>query len=476
MAGSTVGIAIEVQGADKADAAVKVVKRSLEDLGSDSTKSGVSALTAAFDKLGYSLDSLKDLAFKAASGLALLKLAELGKDAVLLAARYETLGVVMGVIGNNAGHTKTEMEGFQAGLQKTGISAVEARQGLALMGQAQIDFSASSKLARIAQDAAVVGNINSSEAFNRMITGLATGQSILLHHLGLMTNFESAYANAAHAAGRTANDLTATEKAAIRLNEIIRAGAGISGAYEAAMGTVGKQLTSLPRYFSDLMVAVGSMGQGALFTAVSGLTDGLKWLAKNINDVITTAQVLTAAFGIIQLTKYADGLAMASMHGQALRMMNIDLATATVATATAEEYSAITTNAAARATEMKTAVNLNAANAELRNIVAMEMSGEVQAAGIGFVASKTQALVVQTLAVEADTIANIELAASETALSGATLAATRAQTALALAQTEVTVASRLAAGATSLFTVLPGNQLSRRSPNCPTSPPAAGPR
>ena len=396
MAESTVSIAIEMLGVPQADAAVKVVKRGLDELGQGSVgaengvktvkrslddlgKSAAGATTplqniySAFDKLGYSLSNLQELAIKAASGLALIKLAELGKDAVLLSARYETLGVVMGVIGQNSGYVATQMAEFQAGLQKTGISAIEARQGLALMGQAQIDFANSEKLARIAQNAAVVGNINSSEAFNRMITGLATGQSILLHHLGLMTNFESAYTNAAHAAGKTAADLTATEKAAIRVNEVIRAGAGISGAYEAAMGTVGKQLTSLPRYFNDLMVAVGSMGQGAMFTAISSLTDALKWLLKNVEDVITVIKVALGLGALAALGKMLDMLLV-------LNAANKANTAATIAAAEAEVVRTAEVKLAAVAEAAMTGSQAVATEATLAHALATEELVVVQTA------------------------------------------------------------------------------------------------
>ena len=255
------------------------------------------SLAKGMDKLGYSMNALQGMAMQMSAAFGAVKLMELAKDAMLLSARYETLGVVMSVIGKTAGYTASQMSGFQSSLQSTGISAIAARQSLALMGQAQIDFANSAKLARIAQDAAVVGNINSSEAFQRMMTGLATGQSIILHHLGLMTNFEDAYIRAAHAAGKTTKDLSETEKAAIRVNEVVRAGAGIAGAYEAAMGTVGKQLTSLPRYFQDLMVQVGAMGQGVMFEAISGLTGALKYLVKNFDEVMTKAEILAGVIG-----------------------------------------------------------------------------------------------------------------------------------------------------------------------------------
>ena len=318
--------------------------KQLSKSGEEAEKSA-GGLSAVFDKLGYSLQNLQALMMKAASALALLKLAELAKDAMLLSARYETLGVVMTVIGKNAGKTQSEMAGFQQALQKTGISAIEARQGLALMGQAQIDFANSGKLARIAQDAAVVGNINSSEAFNRMITGLATGQSIMLHHLGLMTNFESAYVKAAAAAGKTTKDLTETEKSTIRMNEVIRAGVGIAGSYEAAMGTAGKQLNSMKRYWSDLMVQVGSSMQGPLLEGVTGITAALKFLSSHFEEVKLAAMAalsvlagiavfMASSFAPVVIIGVADaiGVVMMALINVAYALVTADAAALSTAT------------------------------------------------------------------------------------------------------------------------------------------------
>jgi len=104
--------------------------------------------------------------------LAIRKIVSGVSDIILMAARYETLGIVMRTVGINAGYTYKEMLEFQKGLQKTGISAIEARQSLTRMNQAQLDLTQSSKLARVAQDAAVIGAMNSSEAFNQMVYGI----------------------------------------------------------------------------------------------------------------------------------------------------------------------------------------------------------------------------------------------------------------------------------------------------------------
>ena len=390
--------------------------------------------------LSSSFNNLKKYIEAAAAALALMKLAEYAKDTLLLAARYETLGVVINVIGKTAGYTATQMSEFQKGLQKTGISAIEARAGLALMGQANIDFVNSSKLARIAQDAAVIGNINSSEAFNRMMTGLATGQSIILHHLGLMTNFEQAYLDAAHAMGKTTNDLTEVEKGMIRANETIRAGAGIAGSYEAAMGTVGKQLTSMPRYIQDFMVQIGGMGQGVLLDGVTAMANSLKWLSKNFEGVssaiktIATAGAL-AVFGSLaaKVTDYANSLALSSIHSQALIMNTVRSA----------EITAIAT--AAKATETAEIMHNNLSRLAAVNV----METEARATFWGTTVLQERILAENILiACEARrSVITGELALSVNAATTAEIRATEAAVALSAAQTGVTVTAGLAAGA-----------------------------
>ena len=281
---STLGIEVKSDGV--ATASDRLDKLTTSGKNADDTSS---KLTTTLDKLGYSSQALAKYVQDAAMAFAAWELAKLASDAALLAARYETLGVVMKVVGNNAGYTGDQMAAFQVGLQKTGISAIEARQGLALMGQAQVDMAKSSQLARVAQDAAVIANTNSSEAFNRMMTGISTGAGVIMHHMGLMVNFVKGEQDLAASLGKTKETLTQQELTQARVNEVMRVSVGIAGSYEAAMGTVGKAINSLKRFIDDAKVGFGELFTPALGFAVDELTVSLKsvggWFKDNKGEI-----------------------------------------------------------------------------------------------------------------------------------------------------------------------------------------------
>ena len=214
--------------------------------------------------------------------MAAFKLADITKDVAMAAARYETLGVVMEVVGRNAGYTSTEMNNFASALQKTGISMTESRSNLTKMAQAHLDLAKSTELARIAQDAAVIGNMNSSDAFAHMIYGIQSGQVEVLRTIGINVNFENSYKTLADQLGKTTKELTETEKAGARMGAVLAAGPAIAGAYEAAMNTAGKQINSLKRFLDDFEVKMGEAFGPATKTLVEAATTALKEMQEQI--------------------------------------------------------------------------------------------------------------------------------------------------------------------------------------------------
>lgn len=262
-------IQLIIEAVDKSKAAFGELKEHINGIGDSTAK--VSAKSSSL------LAGLKEnwVAVTAAVAAALYAIDKVNRaigGVIMAAARYETLGVVMRVVGNNAGYTGEQMDTFAKGLEKTGISMIGARESLTRMAQAQIDLTKSTQLARVAQDAAVIGNINSSEAFQRLVYGIQSAQVEMLRTVGINVNFENSYQRVAKETGRAAASFSESEKAAIRMNAVLEAGAGIAGTYEDAMGTAGKQLLSLERHFENLKVLAGEAFTPALAEIIETIT------------------------------------------------------------------------------------------------------------------------------------------------------------------------------------------------------------
>ncbi len=233
-----------------------------------------------------------------AASFALYKVAGAIEHTALLTARYETLGIVIDQLGKNAGYSKKAVNDFAKALQKTGISMIESRQGIARLLQAHIDLAYATRLGRIAQDAAVIGNMNSSEAFNQMVYGLQSANVRVLRTIGLNVNFKNSYKRLAAQLHKTSLSLTEQEKAQARVNEIFKSGIGIFGAYKAAMATAAKQLKSSERYRQDLGVNFGAVFSPALLMTVKGFNAEVKSLSLEFKNLKRTGDMDAWAHGI----------------------------------------------------------------------------------------------------------------------------------------------------------------------------------
>lgn len=279
------GLAVGIDGS-KAEAGSRVIVRSLQDISqsAESAANSVGKTESATGMLSKALDACKDAVGVAAGAFAAWKLADLARDAGLLAARVETLGVVMTAVGNNAGYAGSQMNEFAKSIAAQGITTEASRQAAVRLTQAHVDMAKASGLARIAQDAAVIANTNSSDAFDRMSTSLATGQAMIAHHMGLMVDYVGAEQRLAASLGKTKEELTQTELTQARVGEMMKAGTGIAGSYEAAMGTAGKSINSMSRFTDELKLAWGALALPSLTILVSNLTDSLKELNKATAD------------------------------------------------------------------------------------------------------------------------------------------------------------------------------------------------
>jgi hypothetical protein len=267
----------------------------------EQTKSAIAAVKAHEDAIKAAADAkekersattmMTDALKLLATGYAAMKIGEFVKDSAMLAARYETLEVVMGVVGRTAGYTKTQMDAAAEGVAKQGITMTESRNSVVKLVQAHVDLANASALARIAQDAAVIGNINSSEAFDRLVNGVARGNVLILRNIGINVNLQAAYQQMADSLGKSTRELTENERVQARLNAVLERGTDIAGTYEAAMDTASKQIKSMQRYTEDLKTTFGEVFNETLTIGVMALTDGLKDANGEVSELAKNGQL-----------------------------------------------------------------------------------------------------------------------------------------------------------------------------------------
>ena len=308
---ATLGVEVKSRGISETDSQLQKL-----------TSTGKSAETQT-NALSSSFAGVTKYITAAAAAMAAWKLSQYIQEATMLAARVETLGVVMKVVGNNAGYTGAQMDAFTAGLKKMGITTQESMNSLIKMAGANMDLEKSSKLARVAQDAAVIGGINSSEAFGRMIQGIRSGEVEILKTIGINVQFEQGYKKTAAALGVTTNELTNTQKTASRMNEVLSFGVNIAGAYEASLTTAGKQMLSMSRYTEELKLKIGQMFTEPLNSGVSALVQTLKFIDTHFKEIKISAMAATSALAGYAIISAAPAFAgLASVLGTVVLGLN----------------------------------------------------------------------------------------------------------------------------------------------------------
>ncbi len=277
-------IQLTLQVDDKGSATVKNFSSTFTDQVKRVSEQSNKA-AGAVGKLQSSCEGLDSVVRKVAGAMAAWQIGGLVKDSAMLSARVETLGVVMEKVGKNSLYSKSEMNGYAEAVRKMGITTQESRLTVTQFVQSHLDLAKSAQLARVAQDAAVIGNTNSSESLRGLMHGITTLQPEILRTYGIIVNFEAEYAKYAASVGRTTEALSGQEKQQIALNAVLTAGKGIAGAYEAAMGTVGKQITTLPRLIEEAKLQFGELFKPALAVLIQELSAQLKGVSQTLTEM-----------------------------------------------------------------------------------------------------------------------------------------------------------------------------------------------
>lgn len=193
------------------------------------------------------------------AGTATAAMIGFGIKAFNAAARVDELNIALNAVGKSTGFGYKKLNETALAIKGMGIEMEIAQKATLKYAQNNLDLSKASEVARVAQDLAVIGAMNSSDAFDRLTHAIITGRSEVLKSVGIQKSAGAAYSEYAATIGKSAKDLSATEKQAAVLNLVLQEGARVAGTYEAAMTTPGKVLRSFARLHNNLAVAVGGV-------------------------------------------------------------------------------------------------------------------------------------------------------------------------------------------------------------------------
>jgi len=199
----------------------------------------------------------------------------------MLAVEYKTLDVTMRQVARNIA-TEVGIGGkeyvdyivnLRNQLVKTGITTIEATDALTQFMRAKLPTRRLMELAEAAKNLGVtVSTMTTSEVFERFIRVVQTGNSALLDALGISLNVSNFYEEKARELGKkSAATLTITERQEAIIDGLIKQAKMVTGVYDEAMTTAGKQLSSMKRYIQESFLAVGKFLEPAIAKIVFSL-------------------------------------------------------------------------------------------------------------------------------------------------------------------------------------------------------------
>ena len=276
------------------------IRLTLEDLASKTLKKTESS----FGAFGKSLEKNSKDFKKFGTGITAVGvgLGGLLVKTGLTAARVEVLGTVMENIGRVSGVSNNILAEQEETIKKLGITTRASRELLIKFMQSQLDVSDASKIARVAQDLAVISGQNSSEAAETLTNAIVTQNTVLLKQFGIVQNLNKIYDGYAEELGKSSDELTDVEKKQAFLNVILKEGEKVAGTYDAAMGDVGKQMSSLARLIETAEEKFGEAFLPVMEKVIESITKLLKAyiaLSPEQKKLITQVTIATAAFSLI---------------------------------------------------------------------------------------------------------------------------------------------------------------------------------
>jgi hypothetical protein len=233
-----------------------------------------------------------------------------GVEAFKSAARAREMDAALVALARANGLNVDSLRKVVVAVKDQGIELGVAQNLTAQFVRSNLDLADATKLAAVAQDAAVISGRNSTEVLDDLVHGITTQNTQVLRNAGITVNATQAQQAYAKQLGKSVGDLTEAEKAQATLNAVLEQGKSVAGAYEVAMKEPGKVLRSFKRVVDDVKISVG---QG-LVEAFGPLILQAYDLAKAISKVVEPGGVLAPIFEAI-------GVAVGQLIGPLISMV-----------------------------------------------------------------------------------------------------------------------------------------------------------
>ena len=212
------------------------------------------------------------------------------KNIATVAMRTQELGIVSEVTARNMGIAKSVVDGQIVALKELGLTTQAASTLTTQFMRSELKLADASKLARAAQNLAIVAMMDSSQAAMTMTRAITMQRPILLRQFGIIGGLNDAYdamgkvlgilSFRVDSSGKSmrvwARELTTAEKRQSIFNMIMDQSVGLAGAYEAAMDAPGKALRSFSRHIMSAQEAIGKFWLPAMDKAVKVATMFIK--------------------------------------------------------------------------------------------------------------------------------------------------------------------------------------------------------
>lgn len=309
---------VEVLAKFRADTAefnrrLNEVQSQLETL-TKKTNDTSSSMQQSFGAIGASLTKLGNTAGVVA-GVVGGALIAFGVSSFNAAARVQELDVAINAVGKSTGLGYDAINTAALGIKSMGIEMETAQRSALKFAQNNLKLEYASKLARVAQDMAVISGMNSTDTYNMLTHAVITGRSEVLKSVGIQKSAGQMYEEFARKIGKATSALTFQEKQQAVAEGALAEGAKVFGTYEAAMTSPGKVIRSFARITNDTKVAMGQMvldGFGPLILAAYDAYKAFSKLVVPGGALYPIIQALTAVFTSLTqpltdaITKFTD--------------------------------------------------------------------------------------------------------------------------------------------------------------------------